>query len=181
MRAKPPFANRQSSTLERTLNDRLSANEIVSLIDRHGDALTWYARQWSNHPEDCVQEAFVELAATHRPDRPSAWLFRVVRNKAINEARSSNRRRKHEEAASRLRPTRVGNSNSLQDDEHERLIEGLERLNQSSRELIVLRIWSGLTWDQISEVTQLPLGTAHRKYQRALKQLKSLLETNLVE
>ena len=151
------------------------------LIDKHADALTWYARQWTTSPEDCVQEAFVELAAAQRPEHPSAWLFRVVRNKSINEARAISRRRRHEDAATRNRTVAAPDHSLQQDEEQARLIESLDRLDHPLRELIVLRIWSNLTWAQISEVTQLPLGTAHRKYRRALKQLKSLLETNLVE
>ena len=55
------------------------------LVDRHAAALELYARQWCDTPEDVVQEAFLKLAGQRPlPDKPAAWLFRVVRNGALN-------------------------------------------------------------------------------------------------
>jgi len=57
------------------------------LVDRHAAALELYARQWCDTPEDVVQEAFLKLASQRSlPDKPAAWLFRVVRNGALNAA-----------------------------------------------------------------------------------------------
>ena len=57
------------------------------LFDEHAAALVLYARQWSDAPEDVVQEAFVQLARQRIvPDRVVPWLFRVVRNGAIGAA-----------------------------------------------------------------------------------------------
>ena len=60
------------------------------LIDRHAPALELYARQWCDTAEDVVQEAFVKLAGQNpAPDHPAAWLFRAVRNGALNAATAS--------------------------------------------------------------------------------------------
>src|SRR5262245_59139465 len=46
------------------------------LIDEHAAALTLYARQWCDAPEDVVQEAFLKLVAQRPvPDSPAAWLY----------------------------------------------------------------------------------------------------------
>ena len=69
------------------------------LLDRHAAALELYARQFCHSAEDVVQEAVVELACQPgAPDDPVAWLYRVVRNKAIGVARSTRRRRRREAA-----------------------------------------------------------------------------------
>ena len=72
---------------------RIEANELGSLLDEYSRSLSLYASNWTKSGEDCVQEAFVELAAQiDRPDNPVAWLFKVVRNRAINLQRSDQRR-----------------------------------------------------------------------------------------
>ena len=53
--------------------------KIAELFDRHAGALELYASTWTKHAADCVQEAFIALAAEPTmPERPAAWLFTVV-------------------------------------------------------------------------------------------------------
>ena len=53
-------------------------------------------------PADVVQEAFLRLVRQkQQPDRPAAWLYRVVRNAAVSASRSEQRRVRHEQAAGR--------------------------------------------------------------------------------
>ena len=67
--------------------------QLAELLDRHAAALALYAAQWTSAADDCVQEALVELARqASGPDNPVAWLYRVVRNRALNAARSARRR-----------------------------------------------------------------------------------------
>ena len=81
----------------------VKAKQIATLLDEHAGALALYASQWAQSPDDCVQEAFVELAGqTACPENPVAWLYRVVRNRAINELRSRQRRNNREKTAARL-------------------------------------------------------------------------------
>jgi len=40
---------------------------LGELLDRHGATLELYASQWTRCPEDCVQEALVELARRIQP------------------------------------------------------------------------------------------------------------------
>src|SRR3954464_15710175 len=74
---------------------------LGELLDRHAAALELYARQWCDTPEDVVQEAFLKLAGLRElPQSPSAWLFRVVRNGAIDAGQAARRRKRYETAAS---------------------------------------------------------------------------------
>ncbi len=43
-------------------NRPATAELLAALLDEHGPALALYAAQWTDAPEDCVQEALVELA-----------------------------------------------------------------------------------------------------------------------
>ena len=78
----------------------MDSDWLGRLVDRHAAALELFARQWCDTPEDVVQEAFVKLASARTPpENPSAWLFRVVRNGALNAAQAARRRRRHESEA----------------------------------------------------------------------------------
>jgi len=80
--------------LARIVNARL----IAQLLQQHGEALQRYAAQWTVTPEDCVQEAIVKLAGLDAlPESPAAWLYRVVRNDALNRGRGERRRAAHEQ------------------------------------------------------------------------------------
>src|SRR4051812_44172019 len=72
---------------------RMTPRQLGELIDRLGPALVLYARQWAAAPEDVVQDAFLKLVEARRPpDDPAAWLFSVVRNRALDLAKADRRR-----------------------------------------------------------------------------------------
>src|SRR5688572_32828258 len=86
------------------VEDRVTPELLGRLLDEHGGTLALYAAQWTDSADDCVQEALIELAGVHElPANPVAWLYRVVRNRAVSQYRTSRRRERREELASRLR------------------------------------------------------------------------------
>ncbi|QEG25099.1 RNA polymerase sigma factor [Mariniblastus fucicola] len=162
---------------------QIPPEQLASLLDQHARALEIYASQWCRSPEDCVQEAFVGLAARKPPpDCNVAWLYRAVRNRAINAARSAKRRTDHErqrsfEIASKVAAEFDPSQMATRRDEEQQLLSSLELLPADSRETVVLRIWSGLTWQQIAELTETSSSSAQRKYVQAIEQLRSILES----
>jgi RNA polymerase sigma-70 factor (ECF subfamily) len=157
--------------LARIVNARL----IAQLLEQHGDALQRYAAQWTVSPEDCVQEAIVKLAGQALlPDSPTAWLYRVVRNDAINRARGERRRVDHEQHAARLYQQRGSETNNSED--LQALTVALGNLQAAERELVTLRIWSALTWEQIGQLTNQSSSNAQRRYVAALKKIRKELE-----
>ena len=145
------------------------------LFDRHAAALELFARQWCDCPEDVVQEALIELAGQSRtPDDVGAWLYRVVRNKAITAWRRSQRRRRHETAAVENRPAAFERSAA------DRIDAGvaaaaLESLSIELREVVVARIWGGLTFQQIGQLVGISDSAAHRRYEAGLLALRQKL------
>jgi RNA polymerase sigma factor (sigma-70 family) len=147
------------------------------LFDRHAAVLELFARQWCDCSEDVVQEALIELAGQARmPDGPAAWLYRVVRNKAISASRSSQRRRRHETAV-------VGGRSEMFDRSPADRIDAdvataaLESLSIELREVVVARIWGGLTFQQIGRLVGVSDSAAHRRYEAALVALRQKLRT----
>jgi RNA polymerase sigma-70 factor (ECF subfamily) len=144
------------------------------LYRQHAPALRLYARQWGGSAEDLVQEAFVRLARQKAPpDQVLPWLYRVVRNEALAVHRGDTRRRRREQRASMGEAWFSATEDRLDATEATRL---LAELPLELREVIVARLWGGLTFEGIAELVGCSLPTAHRRYQTGLTQLRERLE-----
>lgn len=147
------------------MSNSVTPEVLERLLDEHAAALELFASQWTAAPEDCVQEAFIQLVKQRRtPDRIVPWLFRVVRNGAISQQRAASRRRRHESAAATARPSwfKAAEQNPIDD---ETLTDALRSLSNEHREVIVAKIWGGLTYGQIAEVIGASSSTIHRRYE----------------
>jgi len=145
------------------------------LIDRHAAALELYAAGWCDCPEDVLQEVLIKLAARRSMPEPIVpWLYRAVRNRAINAHRARCRRRRHEHEAARRRATElVGPPGELLDARS--AADAMDALPRELRETVVARLWGGLTFRQIGELTQTSESTAHRRYHDALRRIRRSL------
>ena len=148
---------------------------LGELIDRHAAALEFYAAGWCDCPEDVLQEVLIELAARATvPEAVLPWLYRAVRNRAINASRSRRRRKRYENEAARQRSGELtGPSGNLLDAES--ASDALASLPESLREPIVAHLWGGLTFREIGQLTGTSESTAHRRYQDALRQVRETL------
>jgi RNA polymerase sigma-70 factor (ECF subfamily) len=152
----------------------LTPEALGQLYRRHAPALRLYARQCCPCAEDLVQEAFVKLAGQDPPpQRALPWLYRVVRNAALAEHRAGARRRRREGLASNREAWFACADEELDAREAARL---LAELPLELREVIVARIWGGLTFDEVATLAGCSLPTAHRRYLAGLAALKERLE-----
>ena len=126
-----------------------SAASLAKLLDEHFARLALFASQWTDSAEDCVQEALLELARQPEPpENAVAWLFHVVRRRAMTAHRSALRRRRHEAMAARLIRVTNGGHEALFDAEE--LLSALDGLDEGEREIIVARIWGGLGYVEVA-------------------------------
>lgn len=152
----------------------MTPHDFTRLVDDHGGALVLYARQWCGVPEDVVQEAFLKLVALRQPPRDSvAWLYRVVRNAAIDAARSSRRRQRREAATAR--PVRWFVEDQADGLTAAAAVEALEELPIDQREVIVARLWGGLGFEQIAEIAGCSPSTAFRRFTAGIERLRKEL------
>jgi RNA polymerase sigma factor (sigma-70 family) len=151
----------------------MTPRQLGELVDRHGPALVLFARQWSAAPEDVVQDAFLKLVALRNPpDDPAAWLFRVVRNRALDSAKMDRRRLKREAT---IHPSRWFVEPEIDGLDAEQAIAVLERLPGELRETIVARLWGGLTFDQIAELCGCSPSSAFRRYEAGIASIRESL------
>jgi RNA polymerase sigma-70 factor (ECF subfamily) len=152
----------------------MTGRHLAELIDHHAAALVLYARQWCVAPEDVVQAAFAKLAAAGTaPGDPAAWLYTVVRNAAIDAGKADRRRQKREQAVAR--PVRWFAEREVDGLDAAAAVRALEALPADQREVIVARLWGGVTLEQIAAVAGCSVSTAHRRYEAGIAALRERL------
>lgn len=146
--------------------------------DTYAARLLLYARQWLDRTtaEDAVQAAFLGLAAQYAlPQNPRAWLFTAVRNAAVSEHRGRRRREARQERVASDRrdwfdpqPGDLIDAGTAQ--------QQLAELPADQREIILLRIWGGLSWSEAAEVLGEPTSTLFSRYKTGLATIRHRME-----
>ena len=151
-------------------------------FQRHGPKLLLCARQWTRSladAEDVVQDAFVRFWRNQRGlgGEPQGLLFTSVRRAAIDLARRNARRNAREEQSDGgLESTEPSFETPLEGDDRREAIEAaLRSLPTEQREVLVLKIWGELTFEQIAAQLGIPPNTAASRYRYALAALRESL------
>jgi RNA polymerase sigma-70 factor (ECF subfamily) len=149
------------------------------LYDRYGEGLYRYALGLvasEADAEDILQEVFLRLAGMRRIGVRSlrAYLFGAIRNEAI---RIFKRRRKHR---SRYVPVEdvalVEPAGEETDPEVTAAVNrALIRLPAAQREVVLLKVYEGLTFEEIAEITGSARDTGASRYRYAMKKLRAWL------
>src|SRR5262245_39853046 len=147
----------------------MGPEQLGELVDRHAAALVLYARQWCACPEDVVQTAFLKLVRQSiPPDNLLPWLYRVVRNGAIDASRAARRRHKYESAAATAAPRWFAPSDDPTALDARSAAEALAELPVETREIIVAHPSRGLTFEQLAQALGSPPATCYRRYAAGL-------------
>ncbi len=130
--------------------------------------------------EDAVQDAFMKLA--RKEITPSgdnvAYVFATVRNASLDRLRKRKRIVDAPEFifdAEKSKEPKPG-IELIEQERNFIIRKEIEKLEEPQREVIMLKLFSGLTFEQISEILQEPLSTVSSRYSRTLKSLKSKME-----
>jgi RNA polymerase sigma-70 factor (ECF subfamily) len=156
----------------------MSPTDFAVLVDAHCGALILFARQWCAAPEDVVQDAFLKLVvAREKPRDVVAWLYRVVRNGAIDAGKIARRRTGREQAAARRESdtSRWFIEPEIDGLDAHTVVAALQHLSGDQRETIVAHLWGGLTFEQIATVSGCSASTAFRRYSTGIESLRKEL------
>jgi RNA polymerase sigma-70 factor (ECF subfamily) len=145
------------------------------LLDEHSAGLELFARQFCDCPEDVVQEAMIALARQpSRPEHLLPWLYRTVRNGALDASRARRRRARHEQQVrQQSHPWFLPQGDDRLD--AAAATQALSALSEECREVVVAHLWGGLSFAEIAGVIGASDSTAHRRYQDGLQQLRQQL------
>jgi RNA polymerase sigma-70 factor (ECF subfamily) len=150
------------------------AQQIAALVDRYASSLRALAAQWSGSPDDLVQEAFCRLMSQRRPpEQPGPWLFAVVRNLGREAIRGRRRRQERERQVAASEQYDIDIASRA---DAAAIVAHLDALDGKLREIVIMRLWGGLTLEEIAAACGMPVATVHRRYQAALEQLRERLK-----
>ena len=160
------------------------------LYARHRQGLYTLALSVTGRPEraeDAVQEAFARVcrspAVLAGAGDPVAYVFAAVRNAAVDQVRRPGVTGETIADGRCLPPVSIFNGHvegpeaaALGAERERSVAAAVEGLPDEQKEVVVLRVYGGLTFAQIAEVTEAPLATVATRYRRALERLKRRLE-----
>jgi RNA polymerase sigma-70 factor, ECF subfamily len=163
--------------------------EVAIDLTEYLDGLYSYAMVLSRNPteaEDLVQETCLRALRAMERLRPDSnvksWLFTILRNVWLNQLRQ----RKTAPDIVNLDGEEDGENRAVDsskdphaayvsDLERERVRRAIERLPLEFREIILLREYEELSYEEIAAMLQCPVGTVMSRLARARSKLRDLL------
>ena len=153
------------------------AAALAELFDLAAPRSVRYARALTGNQEDAedaLQAAFVRVAlypkALADADHSWAYLLRIVRNQALKLIQ---KKRVHEERSQE--EDAWAQENSIDFEAQQLVQQSLEKLPSRQSEVVVLKIWEGMTFAEIAEVLGESPNTAASRYRYALQKLAHYL------
>lgn len=173
---------RHERLAERVLVLRCQLGDEIAfeaLFDRHHGRVLYYLRGLVGRAEaeDVLQRVWLtvyrKIGGLERPEAFRAWLYRIARNTAISRLR---RRRDRVSLDSAPAREQLVVDPEVEDDglpgaDVDALRAALEELSDEHREVVVLRYVEGLSYQQIAEVVEAPVGTVRSRLHYAKRAL----------
>jgi len=161
----------------------MAPTDIERLYDEHAQAVFAFLLNFTRHEadtRDLLQEAFVKLAKRPglldgvRDER--AFLLRIAHNLALDLIRRRGTREKYhgqlgDEPAPIFAPAAEPDESAFR----QALSGALGDLPAEQRTVVHLKLWEGLTFEQIAELLDVPLNTAASRYRYGLDKLRDRL------
>lgn len=123
--------------------------------------------------EDAAQEGFAvairTLSTLQNRNRFPQWLGTICR-------RTASRLAQHQPKHEPLRDDRVPTSDSQSALSRQYVHEAMEQLDETSREIVLLHYFSGLSYEEIASVVDLSTQAIHGRLQRARRKLAGILQ-----
>jgi RNA polymerase sigma-70 factor, ECF subfamily len=134
--------------------------------------------------EDILQDVFLQVHRSldgYDPHRGafSTWLYRITVNRCLNWRRGRPRTESLEELAERAEGPEKGRdflADGYEEDDSVR--RALDNLNKKLRMVVILRHYWDLSYAEIAEIMDLPLGTVKSRLNHAMRQMRAELEAD---
>lgn len=164
------------------VDERVPTWEDVA--QRYGRKIYNFAYRLTGNPDDAadlVQDVLIRVRnglQAYQPGSFDGWLWRITRNAFLDGVRRTKRRPTsplpegdHGSLGSSPSPDEVLASVRLSDDVQSALL----KLPYDFREAVVLCDVVGLTYDEIADATEVPVGTVRSRIHRGRSQLREVL------
>ena len=200
-RRRPQRADTSAASTEREEEHRVTRERVregdrstfARLFDTHAKPVYNHAYRltgdWSA-AEEIMSETFLVAWRTRDRVEPGTgsllpWLLGIATNKARNHRRGVGRRLALLARHPGPRPVEdFADASAARLDEARELAavrEVWHRLRRGEREVLVLRVWGELDYEQTAEALGVPVGTVRSRLSRARTRLRRLTEKRLAE
>src|SRR5829696_4949847 len=168
--------------------DSEAFGEIVKRWERKIFALCFGMLGREDDARDAAQETFIaayrNLSRFRGEAKVSSWLHRIAVNQCLTTKRRAKTRSedfldddKHEEERYFVAPERTSPSRTTEANERLTLVrQAVTSLPSELREVIVMKEFEDMTFQEISDTLEVPLSTVKSRVYTALKQLRMKLE-----
>ena len=167
--------------------DRDAYTEIAI---RFKDKLKSFAFRYTNDDalaEDLVQETLIKVYKKKDLYKPmwkfSTWIYTIIQNLAITEIRKKSRRATFtftelgNDDVEFIAKSPDNNTDNMNDKNDNQIIhESLQELDIEFRNIIIFRDIQELSYDEISKIIQIPLGTVKSRINRGRLKLKEIIK-----
>jgi len=129
----------------------------------------------SEEAADIYQDVFLKFVTFARNDSKQltnifGYLLRIARNSCINIKRQASVRRKYTEEPEFQKPANYGRKQLL-----DLIDEELQKMEYSNREVFILRLYQGLSYNEIGKICGISENAAKNKFWRTKDKLKEAL------
>jgi len=152
----------------------LEVEEVQALYLEYGRALLLYACSLlgrKHAAEDVLHQVFMRLLEHDAmPEEPKLYLFRAVRNVAFNVMRQQSRDVDLTDVESWFEAPPEDHLASLT------LKSELMHISAEQRQVLVLHVWGGLSFEEIGRILDISANTSASRYRYALEKLRSRMQ-----
>ncbi|MEY3392581.1 MAG: polymerase sigma factor SigW [Verrucomicrobiota bacterium] len=158
------------------MSDAHAEQDWRAWFAEHGARLRLIARQWTRSEadaDDVLQEAFVRFwkHQRHLPGNPNALVVTSIRRAALDLLRRADRRAAREKIVGEEADT-VAWFEPEADPRLAALAASLQRLPDEQREVVVLKAWGDLTFEEIGDQLSISPNTAASRWRYAMEALR---------
>jgi len=152
------------------------------LVDMYSGRLYGYFYRLTGNrdiSDELLSELYVKLVekiGLYRGGAFEGWLFKIASNLFHDHLRRKQRQKKLLETQKTQVESDVLEDKRSEDDRIDMLQTQLGRLDADTRELIVLRFYSQLSFKEMAQMRSEPIGTTLARMHRGLKKLRGLMK-----
>ncbi len=156
------------------------AKELEHLYDEYRQQLfisAYVITKCADKAEDAIHKAFCKLLMLKSlPANLKSYMFKSVRNSAIDIQRGDMRFENVEDKDFIFDVSKNPREIAGQHEFQQKVAAALLNVSDREREIIVQHLYADLTFSEIAELLDMPIGTVTSHYQRGLEKLKKFLE-----
>ena len=157
--------------------------QIEAVVREYQQPLLRYATRLLRNgtlAQDVVQGVFVKLFRQWQPSQRAgaalrSWLFRVTHNEAVDMIRAEESRRRMHVRSVEDADVYAGDRDAVTEERHALVLASLQILTAGERQVVLLRLQQGMSYDEIAAVTNRPRNTVGVMLHQAVRKLSEKL------